>query len=679
MITLLNHESNNWDKYNVLFKKAWKYLLRPDPEQPTKTLLKSEDKEAADDGKEAFSNLAHYFSYIKELISHDPLYLMLPIDEAPFEINANTREIKIPADFAKCSGVQSDNYAEIVTFTIDRYFDYKDLDTADIAVQWVNEASGTEGVSFIQLKDLETYGDENKIRFGWPLTSEMTAAAGNLRFAVRFYTSQTDSQGVIKFNYLFNTSPASIPIKPTLSIDFNSADIVRKDNDLALFSSYIKNSMNPSYGIPTPIQFILEEEEFPQYGRIRLSDDSFELKAQGITKDLNELSYEWYRENSDGSVSKLTDDDVTYNISFNYELYAPNSWPKERPVITFWVEEIKEGVLGYVPYREEWPEKNPNNLFIRKAVLSFLPKGGDVTGKYYIKAINQITDKNGEVINKTEQMSRVCYILSPAEINITTNLSEHMFLDENSNALTIELQPDSARPQRFYNIYKKATSFEAKDIANMTPININPETKKTEPIAIAEGVNTISYPLEDGAFGYYALQPISKLNRVTKDNVYSKICYVSDNPIKPVGVMWVDGINPLTIDADQDEIPDVSGTLHSQAIFEWIDGINSGYLTINATGSAGQEMVLKVARSTSNETDYNVGEIAYKWTRTLEGATEEISKPTNSEGDIIEIKDNELKIRVLKPETGRYTYTCKIFNKIADVEVESDEYTFTIT
>jgi hypothetical protein len=105
MITLLNHESNNWDKYNVLFKKAWKYLLRPDPEQPTKTLLKSEDKEAADDGKEAFSNLAHYFSYIKELISHDPLYLMLPIDEAPFEINANTREIKIPADFAKCSGV----------------------------------------------------------------------------------------------------------------------------------------------------------------------------------------------------------------------------------------------------------------------------------------------------------------------------------------------------------------------------------------------------------------------------------------------------------------------------------------------------------------------------------------------------------------------------------------------
>ena len=673
MITLLNHESNNWDKYNVLFKKAWKYLLSPNPENPTETLLKSEDKAAADSGKEAFSNLAHYFSYIKELILHDPLYLMLPIDEAPFEINANTREIKIPSDFAKCSGVQSDNYAEIITFTIDRYFDYKDLDTADIAVQWINEASGTEGVSFIQLKDLETYGDENKIRFGWPLTSEMTAAAGNLRFAVRFYTAQTDSQGVIKFNYLFNTSPASIPIKPTLSIDFNSTDIVKKDNDFALFTSYIENSMNPSYGIPTAIQFILEEDEFPQYGRIDLESDTLVLKAQAITKDLNPLIYEWYRKIGD-KIELIANDGIKYTIASTPELYDPESWPQDRPTMTFWIADDVTGSYPYTPYIGEWPAENPKNLYIMKTSLTFVKDGGDVSGEYYVKAINQVADSSGEIINSVDQSSRICVILSPADISITKNLDEHMFLDDKSNILTIELAEDGANPQRFYNVYYSEESFDSEDIGIKEDIEL-----KASLVEMDEGENVITYTLEQDEFGHYLIQPISKLNRVTKDSVYSNVCYVSDNPGKPLGVMWVDGVNPLTIDEDGDEVPDMSGTIHLQANFEWIDGVNSRILTINATGAAGQEMTLEVKSTIENATKYNTGVIRYEWTKTLEGISEPISGPTNSEGDIIEIKDGLLKIRVLKPETGRYTYTCKVFNKIKDVEVASDEYTFTIT
>lgn len=185
MITLLNHNSQNWEKYSVLFKDAWADL---------KAKGKLTDRDAAKTDVVAFPNIQHYLSYIEQLIDIDRKYLLLPLDEAPFEINANTREIKIPPEFAKCSGVQTDNYAEIITFTIDRYFDYKDLLNATIAVQWVN-ANNEPGISIIDLIDKETLGSENKIRFGWPLGGEMTAAAGSLKFAVRFFTQQVDESG----------------------------------------------------------------------------------------------------------------------------------------------------------------------------------------------------------------------------------------------------------------------------------------------------------------------------------------------------------------------------------------------------------------------------------------------------------------------------------------------------
>ena len=57
----------------------------------------------------------------------DPYFLILPIDEGLFKINANTREIETPDAFKLGVGVQGDELAEIVYFSIDRYFDTTDL------------------------------------------------------------------------------------------------------------------------------------------------------------------------------------------------------------------------------------------------------------------------------------------------------------------------------------------------------------------------------------------------------------------------------------------------------------------------------------------------------------------------------------------------------------------------
>ena len=114
MITLPNYNSQ---KYTILLQKAWNDLYNDNK-------LKRVDRDAANNGKDRFSNLQHYFSYIQELISLNKNYIMMPIDETPFVIDTNSRFITVPPLFASCGGVQSDSYAEIITFTVDRYFDY---------------------------------------------------------------------------------------------------------------------------------------------------------------------------------------------------------------------------------------------------------------------------------------------------------------------------------------------------------------------------------------------------------------------------------------------------------------------------------------------------------------------------------------------------------------------------
>ena len=48
--------------------------------------------------------------------------------------SANTRNIKIPAAFNKGVAIAGDDMSEVITFTVDRYFDYVDLAGTKILV-----------------------------------------------------------------------------------------------------------------------------------------------------------------------------------------------------------------------------------------------------------------------------------------------------------------------------------------------------------------------------------------------------------------------------------------------------------------------------------------------------------------------------------------------------------------
>ena len=62
----------------------------------------------------------------------------MPFDEPLFEIDANSRTIKVPDEFKKNGvGVRGDHWAEVLYFAIDQYYDYQDLYNVDnIYINW---------------------------------------------------------------------------------------------------------------------------------------------------------------------------------------------------------------------------------------------------------------------------------------------------------------------------------------------------------------------------------------------------------------------------------------------------------------------------------------------------------------------------------------------------------------
>jgi hypothetical protein len=84
MITLLNNETSKelWDQYGRLFDNAYNDLVANNKLPSTAS---------------RFTDLADYYSHMLDFISiNKPVYLLLPLDEGNFAIDANTRIIDVP-------------------------------------------------------------------------------------------------------------------------------------------------------------------------------------------------------------------------------------------------------------------------------------------------------------------------------------------------------------------------------------------------------------------------------------------------------------------------------------------------------------------------------------------------------------------------------------------------------
>ena len=92
------------------------------------------------DGDDIVGDINDYFTVLGDIRDKvtkegaDPYFLILPNDEPLLKIDANTRKIDTKGWEAGI-GTQGDELAEIIYFSIDRYFDTADLYDKDIFVQ----------------------------------------------------------------------------------------------------------------------------------------------------------------------------------------------------------------------------------------------------------------------------------------------------------------------------------------------------------------------------------------------------------------------------------------------------------------------------------------------------------------------------------------------------------------
>jgi hypothetical protein len=454
-----------------------------------------------------------------------------------------------------------------------------DLATAKICVQW-STVDG-EGISHIGLVDLETV--PGKIRFGWPLTNELTAKQGPVTFAIRFFIK--DEQD--KFVYLFNTLSTSIVIRQGLNII--NPDVTETDID-SLFGRFVQNSTNPTYPKPAPVYFnnnpglnLLPQDKIDE-------NDQLVMKAQAVVSDNGHIVYSWYFKEGATPASDIEKFIKAESYSENEKYYTYNivsksyeeAWPNEQNFAegTYYTRYvlIGEKIDGSNPnysIREVYepiqtPEKRngseqyfvkddeadaynlvidpelPQNvqLYERYTVLTIVPGGGaDITGLYWVGASNYVGadsllvdeenyPEEGRIyaINHTpEVVSTRCYVPTPDNVNITTDLPENLFMDsvgENALKATLKVvaENDTGLPKRMYSWYRNpdAKAINKDELGAFTDELVTTEQDK----------NTLDVEAADRA-GWYYVHIDSELNRAITEAT-SKVCRVIEHTKAPI-------------------------------------------------------------------------------------------------------------------------------------------------
>ena len=464
-----------------------------------------------------------------DLLALNPTYMMLPIDEAAFTINANTRAISTP----KVVTLQNDQIAETLMFTVDRYFDYMDLYNARVFVQWTLP-SGKEGATEIELKDITTI--PGKIRFGWPLDSDVTSEIGTVRYSVRFWqkgTVKENGSDVEKVVYSFNTLTSSINISPSLQPEVNPELEINKPVTENLFKRAIMNSQITSGTTPVPLAPSFSEPglNLPVYAS--LTEDTLTLKAQAVVGDTGTIAYEWYY--TPAVTETISGKEFVAEVEYPFNDYIDVN---DEETLGFHVyggtvnhnhfeavdaDSIKDGLVvgeqyyvqtqgtpvSYVAYTSHLAPTDGTVLYQRFTTYTVPAGAVKVTGDYCVRATNTI----GSNVS-TAHPSQVCRLVSPDGVEFTSGLAAVAIIpDEEAKRLSVKTNKQASNDAVVtYTWVKDVTSSEC---ANTTQI-----------AATTNNYVDITTP------GWYKVTAAAVLNRETKSAV-STVCKATFEPKLP--------------------------------------------------------------------------------------------------------------------------------------------------
>lgn len=308
MITYIN--AKNANQYQVLFEKAAALLRESQPDLGEQTI----DWENFEIG-----SLNEYFAYLETILdvagkdtNEGKAFLRLPIDEEVLAINADSRNIAVPTSFARNGvGVQGDEMAEILYFTVDRYFDHTDLAGEDIkiAIQWEAKDENKEIIKGITRnfgKEIITVNKKPTMVFGWPISSELTKTNGTIKFAVRFYTignvlNEDTNENELQFIYSFTTLPAEITINPSIDYDLINKTVKEIDHG-QIITNRVKSNGIYDTSYPTPEDPVITTPLMVQnptgYETAKIvdlpaNDSGVTLGISAKAIDASRLTYNW--------------------------------------------------------------------------------------------------------------------------------------------------------------------------------------------------------------------------------------------------------------------------------------------------------------------------------------------------------------------------------------------------
>lgn len=617
MITYIN--SNNAKKYSRLFKDAEDALVQKwraenkNPEDDDRFGKIITDEET---GEQYYSNgissLNTYFSWINDLLNISELpvtdeegaiipgeyvefdgmrFSMLPVDEEVFTIDANTRKITVPAEFATNGiSVQGDEISEVVYFKINRFFDATDLFNQDIMIEWI-APSGLKGYSVPTVKVLDE--TTNYVIFGWALASAITEAAGNVTFSVRFYKYDDDNN---KIQYSLSTLTQTAKIQPNIGLDipgllgnggYKDGYKVLGDEIKALIKERSENSNFGESGDKAEVPVLCEEYFVvdPESSKIPYVvvlahndvDDSWSatVSSCGYSNDAGSISYLWKKFNYKTGNREQTDglDKLVYrDIYTKLPVAEAEAMVARIPAMKLWLPKMADGkLLGYEERTIEEIKADPTITHVYRQDTECV-----FDGVGYYKLV--IKNRKGRATETFESDPIIVYPPNaPAEVNITPRAFLNGDDDDATNVevtYSIPAVPDAI--PAYARIDPVKAGYKTPEGAIIGKYEFDPSNEDVayEWYHIALGSTKDNAVVVDGAVegtfkpeseGDYFCRLTGLLNGAESASVDSESCRVTYQPARPIftvsGLSVVNGNSISISNMPEEEVPNVDDIL----------------------------------------------------------------------------------------------------------------------
>lgn len=393
--------SSNKSEYQKLYSKVSQVLNSEYVSDDDKKIL-GETLTLTSDGKFSVTSIDEYFSVleilakvVKTVVSNNKGYdaklyndklFIIPFGENDFVIDANSRKIGVPQEFARNGvGVEGDHFVESLYFTIDRYFDTTDFAQSNIMaiVEWIN-AKGEKCYSPAWTKILSD--DDEKLIIGWVLTDKATKKAGIVKFSIRLYSLDEDG----KLESSFATLVTNVIINPSMNFDLEAAGEDKIEPEFAssgLAHEAVFKRLRSSPAANKTANDVDLPEYVIRYAKMtngKIADaGSFNIDDA----DAGDIYYVWAKSNSGTIRYAWTTTGAAFdeNATNSYE-YVPVSFWDEG--MEYYTKEQVNGEDKYILAEDVTSSTVASGDYYAIMGRAILPSNGNVTGEYRCLAKN---------------------------------------------------------------------------------------------------------------------------------------------------------------------------------------------------------------------------------------------------------------------------------------------------